>query len=1205
MIYNSKRLSLLVAFILLATTATFAAYSATEGDLEADVNDNISELGLLALLWSIQIQGNIIEDVVADQVFIEERDDATDGPPGDSVYDVQDPGTPPGTTWLNMWLDDNLPSPKDVLQNDARFGPDTYKVFNLTCVYSNYSFPAGNTLQFSWNNLAFQGTEYTYANLTDGSFTVLADMMTSSVYTQTSTVLAPQAFHIVLTKVETGDCEYQICVDDSYGDTWNGGLLDVYVNAGLVYNDLNASDGLSGTWECYPLTVSTGDVILMDYTYGSYPGENDWKLINANGFDTYFMTGGYSDTTYDGTEIVDCDETTPSVPEGGDCTNPIVVDIPADLTYTDLGQTNCGLGDSYSDTELGSYDGGEDIIYELVVSTESSFTVTVESLDTWVGVGLFDDCPDIGSIVDGGNAYDTGWTGPWTFNVEGLSAGTYYLMIDTFPSPNCISDFDLTIETYIPPTPQPGDDCTDPIIVNIPADLDYVNNSYTCGRGNDYSDTDLGLYDGGEDIIYRLDITADTKVNIELDAMGTTYTGVGLFEDCPDVTGTAVDFSTESGSSVHGIYDIMLYVVDSPYYIMIDTWPAPDCIPDFELTITEVIPTADVGIAGITSPPVGGGNLLLEDFESLSLPTGWQTVDYDGDSYDWFFDYTFKSNYDGSKKLKDDYKPAHTGVGQAASQSYVNYVGAVTPDNWLISPQVSIPASGDIELSYWVTGQDPDWSEEHIEVWISTTGDTVPTDFTDQVDDYTCDSGTDAWQERNVDLSSYAGEDIYIAFRHCDVSDMFILKLDDVSVSYTNPPPEYDEGVMVPMQCIVENYGETTETFDVHAVVEDGLKVAVYDEVITVSSLAPGLTYDTTTEFPDFDTTGHPGELTAIFYTDLLSDSNPGNDEKSGTFFVNTVIPPPEDGAPLVHLNSPRGGESFSGTVTISYYAIDDDNPGETLPIYIYYSADAGDTWREIDDLPLPNTGSYNWNTNGFSDGEYRILVEAVDDRLKIGWESSGIFTINNGNMGAMISDIKIQDTTIDSTTYVKDGDDIEISVGITGAIDLSRDDITADLSAFGMGTVVAHSFDGFTAKWTLNNVVCEPNDGPLTITVNAGVYDSNKGTIYADNKKPEMEVIKPENGLYFFNSRLLPIERTIIIGPFTIIVEGMDDNGLSKTEFYIDNALMHIDTNKDPEWYMNIKQTGQHQLEIRVYDLAGNKITETQMISVFNFFGA
>ena len=119
-------------------------------------------------------------------------------------------------------------------------------------------------------------------------------------------------------------CTYQICVDDTdtYRDTWNGGYLDVWVNV-VFQMTISATDGMSGTWECFPLSVNDGDVILMDYTYGSYPSENVWKLINANGYDTYDMQGGYSDTTYDGTETVDCSEMEPPLPPGEDCTSAV------------------------------------------------------------------------------------------------------------------------------------------------------------------------------------------------------------------------------------------------------------------------------------------------------------------------------------------------------------------------------------------------------------------------------------------------------------------------------------------------------------------------------------------------------------------------------------------------------------------------------------------------------------------------------------------------------------------------------------------------------------------------------------------------------------------------------------------------------------------------------------------------------------------
>lgn len=119
------------------------------------------------------------------------------------------------------------------------------------------------------------------------------------------------------------------------------------------------------------------------------------------------------------------------------------------------------------------------------------------------------------------------------------------------------------------------------------------------------------------------------------------------------------------------------------------------------------------------------------------------------------------------------------------SASFINSPGpgALTPDNWLITPPLSVTAESD--LTFWVAAQDPDWAEEHIEVWVSTTGTSVPDEFTTQIDDYTCPAGSSDYVQLTDDLSAFAGQIIYIAFRHCECTDMFEVKIDDVTVTNT------------------------------------------------------------------------------------------------------------------------------------------------------------------------------------------------------------------------------------------------------------------------------------------------------------------------------------------------------------------------------------------------------------------------------------
>ena len=84
------------------------------------------------------------------------------------------------------------------------------------------------------------------------------------------------------------------------------------------------------------------------------------------------------------------------------------------------------------------------------------------------------------------------------------------------------------------------------------------------------------------------------------------------------------------------------------------------------------------------------------------------------------------------------------------------------PDNYLITPALS-PAA-DAQLVYWIAAQDPAYAQDNVEVRVSTTG-MDPSDFTDEVDNFTPDAGDDSWHERTVDLSAYAGETVYLLAR--------------------------------------------------------------------------------------------------------------------------------------------------------------------------------------------------------------------------------------------------------------------------------------------------------------------------------------------------------------------------------------------------------------------------------------------------------
>ncbi len=131
-----------------------------------------------------------------------------------------------------------------------------------------------------------------------------------------------------------------------------------------------------------------------------------------------------------------------------------------------------------------------------------------------------------------------------------------------------------------------GDNCPTPIVVTLPADLPYSDTNTTCGRGNDYSDTCLGLYDQGQEVVYQLVVSAAVDVQIVMDPYGMGWTGLALDESCPPgQTGCLATYVSEGAEPrVLGCRRL------SPgfYTLLVDCLPTGygDCIAYFTLSIT-------------------------------------------------------------------------------------------------------------------------------------------------------------------------------------------------------------------------------------------------------------------------------------------------------------------------------------------------------------------------------------------------------------------------------------------------------------------------------------------------------------------------------------------------------------------------------------------------------------------------------------------
>ena len=167
------------------------------------------------------------------------------------------------------------------------------------------------------------------------------------------------------------------------------------------------------------------------------------------------------------------------------------------------------------------------------------------------------------------------------------------------------------------------------------------------------------------------------------------------------------------------------------------------------------------------------------DFENNTDLGDWTSLDQDGDSYGWFLWDPESLGYDPGDGVR------LFGTKCATSASY-NAYGALTPDDWLVSPEVTLKSN----FSFWAAGQDPSYAGEVFAVYVSV-GDR---DWVKISDDITA---TSPIQEYTFDLSEYEGMTGRVAIRHYNISDMFRLNVDNILIGTMPEPVEEPEWIYV------------------------------------------------------------------------------------------------------------------------------------------------------------------------------------------------------------------------------------------------------------------------------------------------------------------------------------------------------------------------------------------------------------------------
>lgn len=152
------------------------------------------------------------------------------------------------------------------------------------------------------------------------------------------------------------------------------------------------------------------------------------------------------------------------------------------------------------------------------------------------------------------------------------------------------------------------------------------------------------------------------------------------------------------------------------------------------------------------------------DFSSNPFNNGWTSIDADGDGNNWKY-----------KSRKPQY---------VYSVSYNEDDGDIFAQNYLVTPQFKVNDGTRLVFNAYMTYDDPDYPET-FKVLLSENSNSNTDDFSAVLESYRI-TNTSA-KEFVIDLSEYAGKDVYVAFYHYVEemgSEQLVIK--DVTISNEN-----------------------------------------------------------------------------------------------------------------------------------------------------------------------------------------------------------------------------------------------------------------------------------------------------------------------------------------------------------------------------------------------------------------------------------
>jgi hypothetical protein len=317
--------------------------------------------------------------------------------------------------------------------------------------------------------------------------------------------------------------------------------------------------------------------------------------------------------------------------------------------------------------------------------------------------------------------------------------------------------------------------------------------------------------------------------------------------------------------------------------------------------------------------------------------------------------------------------------------------------------------------------------------------------------------------------------------------------------------------------------------------------------------------------------------LPAGRHTISLEVSDPGGKLDLAVTKISVLSPP------TAVIQFPIFDALLSGVVEISGTAADPDGTVLLVELEIddMFKRTAVDTSTAND----WSTWRLSWDTTEVLDGNYRIMVRALDDT-------------------GLNSSIEVVSVFVDNTAPSITSGPIVTFISDTGAtITWQTDEPTTGTVEYGENTAYGSTVSNTSYSTSHKFVLTGLESNSVYHFRALSVDKAGNGPVMSSNMNFETEL--PPDFVPPTAEIKSPDDTDILIGTVTIEADVSDNYGIAMVEFYIEDELEHTDLTPDYKWLWNTESGNYpddfYTIEIIAYDLSGNEARDEITVMLDN----